>query len=139
MRVVTTDAAGASVTTDMPIEFGGSGDQLTSGWLLRAALASCLATRIAMTAAVEGIELDSLEVHTRSQSDARGLMGMSETDGRAVPTEPREFELLVNIVAKGVSPERLRALVKTSESLSPVSEAMRHAVPVTVRVPPESE
>jgi uncharacterized OsmC-like protein len=61
----------------MPSEVGGSGDQVTPGWLFRAGLASCAATRIAMAAAAEGIELATLEVRASSRSDTRGLLGMT--------------------------------------------------------------
>ena len=44
-------ANGIEIATDMPGELGGTGDQVTPGWLLRAGLASCTATRIAMSAA----------------------------------------------------------------------------------------
>ena len=133
-RVVSTHASGAAVVTDMPVELGGSGDQVTPGWLLRAALASCATTRIAMAAAVNGIELSSLEVLARSRSDARGLLGMAESDGSPVPAEPRDVELQVRIAAPGQSPERLRALVQDCDCFSPVTQTLRQAIPVTVHI-----
>ena len=78
LRVASSHANGTQVLTDMPAALGGSGDQVTPGWLLRAGLASCLATRIAMSAAAKGIELTFLEVLASSRSDARGLFGMVE-------------------------------------------------------------
>lgn len=133
-RVVSTHASGAAVVTDMPVELGGSGDQVTPGWLARAALASCATTRIVMAAAVDGIELSSLEVLASSRSDARGLLGMTESDGSPVPAEPRDVELQVRIAAAGQSPERLRALVEGCDCFSPVTQTLRQAIPVTVRV-----
>lgn len=133
-RVVATHANGAAVVTDMPVELGGSGDQVTPGWLLRAALASCATTRIAMAAAVEGIELSSLSVDAGSRSDARGLLGMTESDGSQVPAAACDVELTVRIAAVGQSPERLRALVEGCDRFSPVSETLRHAVPVAARI-----
>lgn len=56
-RMVANHPSGKQVLTDMPAEIGGSGDQVTPGWLFRAALASCTATRIAMAAAAQGIAL----------------------------------------------------------------------------------
>src|SRR6187401_3213479 len=73
-RIVTSHANGIEVTTDMPNELGGTGDQVTAGWLMRAGLAACTATRIAMSAAVAGIELTKLELCARSRSDTRGLL-----------------------------------------------------------------
>lgn len=133
-RVVSTHASGAAVVTDMPVELGGSGDQVTPGWLARAALASCATTRIVMAAAVDGIELSSLEVLASSRSDARGLLGMTESDGSPVPAEPRDVELQVRIAAAGQSPERLRALVEGCDCFSPVTQTLRQAIPVTVRI-----
>ena len=71
-RTVASHANGMQMTTDMPGELGGSGDQVTPGWLFRAGLASCAATSIAMAAAAQQIELTSLEVRATSRSDARG-------------------------------------------------------------------
>jgi hypothetical protein len=42
---------GWSIVTDMPAAVGGGGAAPTPGWLIRAALASCAATTIAMRAA----------------------------------------------------------------------------------------
>jgi len=44
-------ASGWTVVTDMPPAVGGEGAAPTPGWLIRAALASCAATTIAMRAA----------------------------------------------------------------------------------------
>ena len=134
MRVVTSHASGTQVVTDMPKALGGSGDRVTPGWLLRAGLASCVATRIAMSAAAENIELKALELVATSRSDTRGLLGMPDTNGASVNVGPREVELLVRISARGASPERLRGMVEDSHRLSPVSCAMKGVVPVTLRI-----
>ncbi|WP_254058509.1 OsmC family protein [Dyella sp. S184] len=127
-------ANGIRTVTDMPGELGGSGDQVTPGWLFRAGLASCLATCIAMAAADEGIELKILEVVATSRSDARGLLGMMDADGEPVFAGPRAVQLCVRIGAHGVVPERLRTLVKNSQSCSPVPNAVRSATPVELRI-----
>jgi uncharacterized OsmC-like protein len=134
LRVVARDASGTQVVTDMPLELGGSGDQVSPGWLFRAGLASCLATRVAMGAATAGIELASLEVMASSRTDARGLLGMAEVSGDPVAAAPRDVQLLVRIAAPGVSGEELRALVESSNRCSPISEAARHVVPVALRI-----
>lgn len=133
-RVTTTHASGVNVVTDMPAEIGGTGDQVSPGWLLRAALASCATTRIAMAAAAEGVELTSLEVEVSSRSDARGLLGMPDEEGRLVFAGPKDVTLQVRIAAKGRSPAQLRALVEGCECASPVSEALRQAVPLVYGV-----
>ena len=134
MRVVTHHASGMQVVTDMPRELGGAGDQVSPGWLLRAALASCAATRIAMAAAAEGIELSALEAEACSRSDARGLLGMADEYGTPVPAGPNDVELRVTLSAPGVDAQRLRALVEASCRCSPVGSAMESAVPVALHV-----
>jgi organic hydroperoxide reductase OsmC/OhrA len=88
-RVACTHSGGTTVATDMPTEMGGDGTAVTPGWLLRAGLASCAATVIAMNAAVAGIRLATLEVIASSRSDTRGLLGMTDTDGKPVSPGPR--------------------------------------------------
>lgn len=134
MRVVTRHADGHELSTDMPVELGGSGDQVSPGWLMRAGLASCTATRIAMAAATEGIELDLLEVEAGSRSDARGLLGMSEADGRPVPAGPLDMRLRVRLSARGVAADRLRALVEASCRHSPVGDAIETALPIDLQI-----
>jgi organic hydroperoxide reductase OsmC/OhrA len=70
-RIVMSHANGIEIQTDMPGELGGTGDQVTPGWLMRAALAACTATRIAMGAAAAGIELTALEPRDQSLRHAR--------------------------------------------------------------------
>src|SRR5580698_2037285 len=134
MRVVASHANGTQMLTDMPTELGGSGDQVTPGWLFRAGLASCCATRIAMGAAAAGIELSLLEVSASSRSDIRGLFGMADGSSQPVGAAPCDVQLLVKIAAPGVSAQRLQSLVEDGNRCSPVSTAVRDAIPVAVRV-----
>ena len=133
-RVVSHHANGTQVPTDMPDEFGGTGDHVTPGWLLRAGVASCTATRIAMAAATEGIELQTLEVQTTSRSDARGLLGLADADGEPVNARPLDMQLHVRIRAHGVAPDRLRAFVEESIRCSPMVCAIQEAVPMALRI-----
>ena len=133
-RIVASHANGKEMATDMPSELGGSGDEVTPGWLFRAGFASCAATCIAMGAAAQGIELASLEVVAKSRSDLRGLLGMTDADGARVHAGPRDIELVVRIAAPGVPPERLRALVQESYRCSPISTAVASGVPVELSI-----
>ena len=133
-RVVTRHANGTQVPTDMPSELGGSGDQVTPGWLMRAGFAACTATCIAMAAAAQGIGLTALEVLASSRSDTRGLFGMAGTDGEPVPAGPHDVQMLVRISAHGVSAARLQALVEESYRCSPVARALQDTVPVSLRI-----
>jgi uncharacterized OsmC-like protein len=134
MRVVTRHSNGRQITTDMPVELGGTGDQVSPGWLLRAGLASCLVTRIAMEAAVAAISLTRLEVIASSTSDARGLLGMTEDTGEKIAPQPSGVQLEVRIAAPNVPRERLEAMVEESFRCSPVSAAIEAAVPVSLRI-----
>lgn len=125
---------GSEIALDMPAEIGGGGAGVTPGWLLRSALASCAVTRIAMLAATEGLVLTTLEAEATSRSDARGLLGLTEADGRAVPAGPDDVQLHVRIGAPGVAPERLRALVAATVPLSPVTCALASPIAVTMHV-----
>jgi uncharacterized OsmC-like protein len=133
-RVVSSHPNGSSIATDMPTELGGMGEGVTPGWLWRAALSSCLATRIVMAAAVEGIDLASVEVAANSKSDLRGLMGMKSACGAIPAAEPSDVQLHVRIQAPGTADERLRALVAQSQTCSPVQAAVTRAVTVEVSV-----
>ena len=133
-RVLSDHPGGLQVATDMPKELGGSGDQPSPGWLLRAALASCAVTRIAMAAASAGIALRTLEARAHSRSDARGLLGVPAPDGSAVFAGPHDVQLVVRIGAPGVAADRLQALVQEGCRLAPVSCAMADDVPVALRV-----
>lgn len=133
-RVITHHANGKQVVTDMPVEFGGSGDQVSPGWLLRAGFASCTATCIAMAAAAEGIELQSLEVQARSRSDTRGVLGLTDADGEPVYAGPRDMQMVVKVSAPGIDAHRLRALIEKSYRNSPVVCAVQDAVPVALQI-----
>lgn len=121
---------GATLVSDMPVPIGGGGSAPSPGWLLRAALANCDATVIAMRAAQLGIVLTRLEVTVGSESDDRGLLGVSDS----VPPGPLNMHVGVCIAAEGVSAEQLRELVRWAEKHSPVSDAVRRAVPVVTEV-----
>jgi uncharacterized OsmC-like protein len=133
-QVVASHANGTQIPSDMPSEFGGGGAHVTPGWLLRAGVASCTATCIAMHAALQGIALDSLEVVVGSRTDSRGLLGMPDTDGTPVSAGPCDMQLQVRIAAHGVAPQTLRALVEHSYACSPMGCAMRESVPVDLHI-----
>ena len=134
VRVVCTHANGTQIATDLPAEIGGTGDQVSPGWLMRAGLASCVATRIAVGAAAEGVVLTRLEVSATSTSDARGLFGMTTDLGEPITAGPRELRLEVRIGASGVPPERLQAIIDESYRCSPVLAALVSAVPVALHI-----
>jgi uncharacterized OsmC-like protein len=121
---------GATVFSDMPKGVGGEGSAPSPGWLMRAALATCDATLIAMRAAQEGVELTTLEVSVDSQSDDRGLLGIDDT----VHAGPLSMRTRIRIGAAGVSEQKLREIVRWAEAHSPVADAICRAVPATTEV-----
>jgi uncharacterized OsmC-like protein len=133
-RIVSSHANGSQLLTDMPSELGGSGDQVTPGWLFRAALASCLATCIAMRAAAAGIDLESLVVTAGSHSDSRGVLGIPDAAGDPVCAGPMDVELNAHVRAPGTPPDRLRELVEEGHHCSPVPSVLGYVVPVTLNI-----
>jgi uncharacterized OsmC-like protein len=121
---------GAITTSDMPTQVGGNASAPTPGWFMRAALAACDATTIAMRAACLGIRLDMLEVSVESESDARGLLGMDSS----VRVGPLSISTRVSIAASGADPAELRQLVEWALAHSPVADAIKRSVPVLVEV-----
>lgn len=134
MRVISSHANGTQVASDMPAELGGTGDQVSPGWLFRAGLAACLATSVAIRAAAAGIQLSVLEVRAASRSDLRGLFGMCGSDGEPVGAGPIAMRLTVRIAAPGVEPAELNRLVERSHLQSPIAAALRDAVPVSLAI-----
>ena len=60
LRVDVDGPNGERIITDMPGGVGGLAEHPSPGWLFRAAIASCVASTVAMEAAREGIDLTSL-------------------------------------------------------------------------------
>lgn len=129
LRFETEVPNGATLVTEMPKAVGGEGSAPTPGWLLRAALANCNASMIALRAAQTGVSLTKLEVAVDSESNDRGMLGLSE-----VPPGPLQVRLKVRLAATGASPEQLKALVAWADRHSPVADALRRAVPLSASV-----
>lgn len=121
---------GWAVVTDMPPPVGGGGTAPTPGWLIRAALASCAATTIAMRAAEIEIELTRLAVTAESETDMRGLLAV----GDGVDPGPVAARLRVELSAKAADEQRLEELVEWADNHSPVGDCLRRAVPVELEI-----
>jgi uncharacterized OsmC-like protein len=102
------------------------------GWFFRAGVASCMATRIAMEAALRGVTLTRLEVEANSESDSRGMLGAPD-----VGAGPLRFWLQVTLTAQGASDADLRALVAAANAHSPMSSCLREppAIHLELRLP----
>lgn len=115
----------AQLRTDMPGALGGEGAAPPPGWYFRAGLASCMATSIAMEAALQGIALSRLEVVAHSESDARGMLGNAD-----VAPGPLRFWLDIVLESPDAPDDALRALVDAADARSPMTSALRRALVV---------
>lgn len=120
----------ASLTSDMAESVGGGASAPTPGWLLRAALAACDATLVAMEAARGGIELTDLEVSVESESDFRGVLGVDPS----VHAGPMSVRVGIRLAATEATEEELRAIVQRAESRSPVRDALAREVSMTTEI-----
>lgn len=114
----------------MAPEVGGEGSATSPGWYVRVALATCDSTVIAMKAAREGIELNTLEVTVNYDSDTRGTLGIDSS----IHAGPMDMTVSVRIGAEGVPEEKLREIVKWAEAHSPVADTICRAISYTTEV-----
>ena len=117
------------VVTDMSAAVGGGETAPSPGWMLRAALAACDASVVAMQAAREGVALTELEVTVTSESDFRGVLGVGD-----LPAGPLAVRTRIRLAASNAGEDELRAIAGLAESRSPVRDAVARAVPVTTAV-----
>jgi uncharacterized OsmC-like protein len=118
------------VITDMSKTVGGGATAPTPGWLMRAALASCDATAVAMEAARDGVELTDLTVTVDSESDFRGVLGVDDT----VRPGPLAVRVRIQLAADNATEDQLREIVRRAGSRSPVGDAVARAVSVTTEI-----
>ncbi len=130
LRCEVTGPNGERLSTDMPPALGGAGDGPQPGWLMRAGLAACNASCIAMRAAHLGIELSLLEVTVTSESDMRGFLGLDES----VPAGLQDLQVAVRIAAPGRAAEELDALVRWACAHSPVGGCDPRSARIDVEV-----
>lgn len=116
-------AAGETVRTDMPRMVGGEGSAPNPGWLMRASLAACAGSVIAMRAARLGVQLTLLEVDAESDTDNRRVLGLDNASASVLAVRLR-----VRIGAHGASDDALREIATWGEAHSPVA--------CTLRMPP---
>jgi len=116
------------VITDGAKSIGGDESGPTPGWMLRAALASCDATVIAIEAARAGIELTRLEVTVSSETDLRGTLGVKD-----VHAGPVGMHVKVVVASDNATEDELREVVGYI-ARSPVGDAVSRSVPMTTEI-----
>ena len=130
LRVEVEGPDGAAITTDMPASVGGTNSAASPGWYLRAAVASCVATLIAMRAATVGVHLQGIEVTVDSESDDRGILGADD----GVPGGPLSTRVSARLRSVGADERSLREVLDWAVEHCPVSDALRRAIPMTVEL-----
>jgi uncharacterized OsmC-like protein len=130
LRCVVRGPDGAEVHTDMVTAIGGGNTAPSPGWLLRAATASCVATLIAMKAALDQVQLGNLEVTVDSQSDDLGILGIDDS----VPAGPLSVSVRVKVGSNGNEPGRVREIVTWAHDHCPLCDATKRAVPIELEI-----
>lgn len=134
LRTEVEGPSGQRAATDMPKGLGGGASAPSPGWYLRAGVASCTATVIALRAAELRVPLDLLEVAVESLSDNGGMAG----PGDEVPAGPLSATLTVSIRGAGPATDAARArledIVRWGIAHSPMADALTRAVPMQVSV-----
>jgi uncharacterized OsmC-like protein len=123
LKFQVTGPSGERLSTDMPPALGGAGSAPNPGWFLRASLASCTATVIAMRAAQVGVTLTSLEVSVSSESDTRGLLGTDDS----VSAGLFDLRTHVKIGANDAAADQLQEIVRWADAHSPVGCTLRQS------------
>src|SRR4051794_424361 len=130
LRFRVTGPQGEDLVTDMPSAVGGGGAGVSPGWLLRAGLASCAASLIAMEAARAGLATVRLSVEVDSESDDRGVLGIAPD----VPAGPMSVRVRVDAEFEGGEPGEGEAAIRRGVERCPVADAVGRAVPVTLEL-----
>ena len=128
LRCVVRGPDGAETHTDMVTSVGGANSAPSPGWLLRAATASCVATLIAMKAALEGLELRGIEVTVDSKSNDLGILGIDDE----VQAGPSSVSVRVKIEATDGEADKVQEIVRWADEHCPVTDLTRRNIPVTL-------
>ena len=130
LSATVTGSGGESVTTDMPAGIGGRASAPSPGWLMRAATASCVASLIAIRAAVVGLDLGPIEVAVDSESDDRGILGLDA----AIDAGALSMKVVVSLGGADAGQGGVRELVDWAISHCPVTDTIARAVSIEVEV-----
>jgi uncharacterized OsmC-like protein len=117
-----------AVTMDMGTPLGGTGEAPTPGFYFRAAVSGCIAIGIKLTAAREGLELETVTVDVEMDFDDSAMLGMGSN-----PASPLTTRFAIAIESRETA-ETLRGLVDRALAADPYFLALRDAQSVTVRV-----
>jgi uncharacterized OsmC-like protein len=116
--------------TDFPREMGGQDAGPAPGEMLMAALAGCIGSSYAASAAARGVGVDAMEIDINADVDLRGTYGID-----SVPARPSEIAVTLR-VRSDASRGELEALSEVSKRHSPVADSLLH--PLALRLTVES-
>jgi uncharacterized OsmC-like protein len=112
------------IVADEPCQLLGQDSAPNPQELLMAAFNACITVGYVAGAAIRGITLESLEIHTKGQLDLRGFLGLSET----VPAGYEAIDYEVRIKGDG-TPDDFEAIhqnvIKTSPNYFNMSRPIR--------------
>lgn len=117
---------GWELSTDMHPTFGGESAAALPSWVLRAAIASCTATTVAMRAAELDVALSGVTVEVDSDTDLRGMLGIGEAR-----CEPHQVRVAISLEGDA-SRECLEGIARWGAARSPVGAAVQRPVEVSV-------
>jgi uncharacterized OsmC-like protein len=130
LAVEVTGPAGERLMTDMPRGIGGTGANVSPGWLFRAAAASCIASLIAIRAASTHVEIRSIDVAVDTESDDRGILGLDPS----VPAGALSAKVVVTIDAPALDVAARESLVAWAVDHCPVTDSITRAIPLSIEV-----
>lgn len=115
-----------AIDIDMPEIIGGTGTAPSPGFFGRAAICSCIAIGIKMTATRENFALSRISVSIEQDFDNRGVLGI--LGAKAAPSSTRvEIE-----ISSSASAKRIEDLVDRALRIDPWYLAFSQAQPVQV-------
>lgn len=102
------------IVVDEPVELLGADTAANPQEVLFAAVNACMTVGYVAGAALKGIKLESLEIHTRGTLDVRGFLGLSDS----VPAGYEQVDYEVRIKGDG-TPEEFEEIHRTVMATSP--------------------
>lgn len=112
-----------TISIDEPLELGGTNTRANPQEHLLAAVNACMLVTFAVYATLQGVTLESLELHTTGDIDLRGLFGLDES------VNPGYDALHYTLRVKGdASPEQFRAIHEAVQRTSPNFANLARAV-----------
>ncbi len=114
--------------TDEPPILLGRDQNPNPGEFLLHALAACVTSSLIYHAAARGIVIEEVESNVEGDLDARGFLGIDES----VRNGFRNIRLSFDICAD-LSDQELQEVAELGRAFSPVFDAVRNGVPITVQ------